>query len=281
MRLFKAVLALAALAVAYFAGSAALSQFEHFQEASHFYRTPFHEIDMIALVAVMVALLAFAIVTLLSDDWDADELLPIPFTRYLLAVTFGTAGVVAFALSIYESALTEGRGLPQHMGTVYHRGDTFVLMLVGVVLILVALYFLLADWLTEESGHGGAVHVNSNRMHVNGSGAPVNPGPAQASPEAAQANPGAENISTACHEHRCYGSCASAIYPQAFMGIPVALVVEEPEPVFTAVLYLEIGDDHVVAVYNGSLADVVLAAEELLNTVFAEDDEPIAPGGSL
>ena len=141
MKPLKLIAAIVAVIATYVFGSTAIAQFEHFQEAGQTFLSPFHEINIIALVAATVASLALAFNAVISIDEYIDES-PIPIGDYLRSVLFGTFGAVALGLGIYEIALREGRALPSHMGHAYHVVNIAIIIAIGLALIGVALYYL-------------------------------------------------------------------------------------------------------------------------------------------
>ncbi len=142
MRPWKALVALAALVVAFFTGRAAVEQFESFQEFGHTYITSFHGFNIVVLVLATVALIELAILAICTDE---SEEIPIPFSDFVGSVLFGTAGVVAIGIGWYESKVMEGNAPPLHRGTGYNKGDVFAVLVVGIILLAIAVYYLIRD----------------------------------------------------------------------------------------------------------------------------------------
>lgn len=142
MRPWKVLMALALLVGAFFAGQAAIEQFESFQELGRTYVTSFHMFNVVILALVAVALIEFAILVICIDE---SEEMPIPFSDFVRSVLFGTAGVVAIGIGWYEAKVMEGKAPPLHRGTGYNKGDVFAVLVVGVLLIIIAVYYLVRD----------------------------------------------------------------------------------------------------------------------------------------
>jgi hypothetical protein len=241
VKLLKAVLALLSFAGSLFIGLTAVEQFEHFQEASRTYHTPFHLIDIVALVTVAVALLAFAVVAWqLSDDFEESA---IGFDDYVRSVVFGTFGVMAVGLAVYQSDINEGKALPRHIGNGYHSGNTDALFAIGIVLVLTAVYYLMRG---------------PDRRRDEREAAPQAPeAPGQSREDVASAAPA-----------RPHGNRRSSdTHPLT----PIEEVAPGSEGL-TAVISFEFDDDRVMAVYTGGARDVEQAAEHFVDEFFPEEN---------
>lgn len=166
MRLIKAIFVVAPIAIAVYIGSRAIEQFEHFTEAGGGYLTPFHEVNLIALVFLTVALIAAA-VCIARIDIDSEEI-PVPFRDYLLSVVFGTAGMIAIAIAWFEGETSTGSTSPIHLGHGYNSGDAVALWVAGVALILIAIYYLLGERDGYGYGHASGGFANTHRSQQAG-----------------------------------------------------------------------------------------------------------------